>query len=334
MKKRIILSLAIFLTTFLLTKAQDIFFSQFYASHLALNPALTGFTLGDMQVSTIYRAQQNSLIPGYTYAASADYKITRENFSPDILAVGGMVINDHLNAGEQNSLNILTSGAYHKAIGPDNNHYAAMGIQLGMLQRKFDPTVHSYHSQWVDHQYDPDASINENFTKEQAFNFDMNLGFLWYSKINELTALYAGGSAYHLHQPKQSLFGDDARFSRRFIVHGGGRIGLSEEFALVPNVIYMTQNKSKQLVSGLNFEYYIEDASNALRFGTWFRTSDNNLIFSAGFRVQNFQFGISSDFISPVQNVSQTQGALEFSLVYSPFFKQSTKLEADPTRTF
>ena len=111
-------------------QAQDIFFSQFYAAHLSINPALTGFTLGDMQFSTIYRNRTQYLIPSYTYGASLDLKISRDMIKPDMFAAGAMVVLDNVKSGAISSLNAMASGAYHKAIGYDDNHYVAFGAQV------------------------------------------------------------------------------------------------------------------------------------------------------------------------------------------------------------
>jgi type IX secretion system PorP/SprF family membrane protein len=316
--------------------SQDLYFSQFYAAHLSLNPALTGFTLGDMQVGMISRHQNKYLIPSYTGAASVDLKLSRDMLKPDILAVGLMVLYDNIGMGQVTSYNLLASGAYHKSIGYYNNHYFAIGAQLGLLQKQIDFASFTYDDKYdLIYGYDKDAPSGESFdNQEQAYNFDLNLGLLWYSKLSKYSAFYMGGATYHLHEPKQAFLKGDGSFSRRFNIHGGVRIGTSEEFALIPNMIVMMQNASKQIVEGMSFEYLIKNSRTAMRMGTWFRHSDNNLIFSAGMRVQGLQFGVSSDFLSPLQRETQTKGALEFSVVYSPYFKKKAKLEADPTRTF
>ena len=53
------------LCTAYVIQAQDIHFSQFYASPLTLNPAATGDFKGDWRINNIYRKQWNAISPGY-----------------------------------------------------------------------------------------------------------------------------------------------------------------------------------------------------------------------------------------------------------------------------
>src|ERR1035437_9240949 len=64
------------------TYAQDIHFSQYYASPLTLNPALTGLVNGVFRASLNYRNQwfniptQNTIAPYQTYQASFDMPLS------------------------------------------------------------------------------------------------------------------------------------------------------------------------------------------------------------------------------------------------------------------
>mgnify|MGYP000716506177 CR=1 FL=1 len=334
MAKKIIVTVILVAYT-LFGLAQDIYFSQFYAAPLLMNPALTGFYPGDMQVGLNYRNSTNGFIPASTYAASADIKIAKRVIKPNIFALGLVSAIDNVSKGLVSSTNLLASGAYHICMDKRKFHYLSFGAQIGMLERQFNPDDFTYDVQW-DHNtgFHADWPTHENFQIQQAYNFDWNMGFFWYSHLPRYSALFIGSSVFHLHEPKQSFLGKDEHFTRRILIHGGNRIGFNQEFSLIPQFMVMLQNRSQQIIEGLTMEYRIRDTETAFRFGSWFRHSDNSIIFSAGFRASGVQFGLSSDFISPIQKESRTRGAMEFSVVVSPTFTRQSKLSADPTRIF
>ena len=72
-------AIALLLFFFAATQAQDIHFSQFYASPLTLNPALSGFHDGTFRVAGIYRNQWRSVTtPFQTYGASFDMRLLQK----------------------------------------------------------------------------------------------------------------------------------------------------------------------------------------------------------------------------------------------------------------
>ena len=80
--------------------AQDIHFSQYYASPLTLNPALTGLVNGAFRASFNYRNQWfniptlNTIAPYQTYQALVDAPVLRDKLGNDWLGVGGMFYTD------------------------------------------------------------------------------------------------------------------------------------------------------------------------------------------------------------------------------------------------
>ena len=71
-RKIIIVFILILINSFL--NAQDIHFSQYYASPMTVNPAYTGMFNGTYRVGANYRNQWASVsVPYKTFAAYADY---------------------------------------------------------------------------------------------------------------------------------------------------------------------------------------------------------------------------------------------------------------------
>ena len=89
---------AVFMAISLMAGAQDIHFSQYYASPLTLNPALCGKFDGFVRVDGIYRSQyyglsQSSSIYS-TPAASVDFSLLKDQMKGNALGVGLSVVND------------------------------------------------------------------------------------------------------------------------------------------------------------------------------------------------------------------------------------------------
>ena len=102
----------------LAVKAQDPHFSQYFASPLTLNPAMTGYFDGDHRASANFRQQWWSLgSPFVTSTLSFDSKIMQLKLpEKDIFGAGIMALFDQSLGGSFNSINIAASGSYHKAL--------------------------------------------------------------------------------------------------------------------------------------------------------------------------------------------------------------------------
>lgn len=316
--------------------AQDIHFSQFYASPLTLNPALTGFSAGDMRINLNYRNQNQGYIPYTTYSGSIDLKLIPRDIAPDIMAVGVVITSDDAVKGYMKNTIGAVSLAYHKSIGYYSKHFISFGAQAGTIQRSIMPNEFSFPNQWSNNEGYVSTLPNQENLKDQetAWLFDLNLGLMWFSQLGDETSLYAGSSIFHVNKPVEALGGYGDELPVRTVVHGGIRFPLSSEMSMTPNAIWTTQNQNKQLAAGSSFEYKIGETDHTFRLGAWYRLSENALIFSAGLQIHAIQIGVSSDFYSPVHQQARSFGAFEIALVYTPAFKSSTNLPADPSKRF
>src|SRR5688572_13026081 len=107
--------------------SQDIHFTQFYASPLTLNPALTGKMSGDYRLAAIYRGQYKSFTDGdytayATPAASFDIPFVFGKKRNNAIGAGILVVNDLTNNKRLNTLQLQVSVAYHKALDKDFDH--------------------------------------------------------------------------------------------------------------------------------------------------------------------------------------------------------------------
>ena len=308
--------------------SQDIHFSQFYASPLTLNPALTGFSNGTYRATAIYRNQWRSVTQPYvTYSASYDMRLLQGKLPKDIFGVGGMVFSDKSGDGDLGILHLMASVAYHKRIG--KNQYLALGIQGGYVQKSLQFAQLTFPNQFSGTDFDPTIPNQEPYTGGNISYLDFNVGLMWHAAINDGLGLFAGVSWFHLTQPQESFLGATSnKIPARYLGHGGARIKLSDRIWLTPNFVYMYQDKAQELNLGTSVEYHFNDKNNMVAMiGGWYRLVDA-FILSAGYEFKSIRMGVSYDFnASQLTPASHARGAFEISLVYTGILNTSVTRE-------
>ena len=122
--------------------AQDIHFSQYSASPLTLNPALTANINGAFRFAANYRTQWftiptlNSIAPFQTYQVSVDVPILRERLGNDGLGFGGMFYGDRAGDGALTTYCGMASIAYHKAVDRYGKARVSLGLQAGVVSKQ------------------------------------------------------------------------------------------------------------------------------------------------------------------------------------------------------
>src|SRR5690606_36249476 len=122
-------------------KAQDVHFTQYYASPLTLNPALTVLTQCDLRLSANYRSQWASVsINPYTTGSLSFVMATLQGTlnDGDALGVGLLALYDRSGLGALTNINVGLSVAYHKALGMEKRHTISLGVQGTLVQKSID----------------------------------------------------------------------------------------------------------------------------------------------------------------------------------------------------
>jgi type IX secretion system PorP/SprF family membrane protein len=140
--KRLILSLTVGVALVSVSKAQDPNFSQFFASPLTLNPALTGKFDGVYRVAGNYRNQWPTIYNAFTTAtASIDFGIMKKRL-PDVdqFGIGLMGFTDRAGDGVLVSNYAGLSVAYHKGLDENGYHQIGAGFQGTYMNKRLDIT--------------------------------------------------------------------------------------------------------------------------------------------------------------------------------------------------
>ncbi|RMF02503.1 MAG: type IX secretion system membrane protein PorP/SprF [Bacteroidetes bacterium] len=346
------LSLTLLGLFFLLAlSAQDQHFSQFYASPLTLNPALTGMLEGKYRVSMVYRDQwRNSLDNPYqTYSAAADFRYPVRQYKKryrDAIGVGFLFYNDKINAINFTTNQLMIAAAYHKALNPESNQFLSLGVQLGMMQRNIN-----YDQLTFDDQFNGtngfDQPTDELFVENNFATSDVQIGLHYTYSPQGGLGIYAGAAMHHVFEPEMSWYYRaqdpsmrDERLSstlyRKYSAHIGLRIPIGEATQFLPRTLVYTQGPHLSFNAGANLRFLLNDITGtALHLGGWarpVRNADNTTELDAvvtmiGIEHQNFLLGFSYD-ISPGQFTLNTRSrnAFEISVAYLGEYEDETVL--------
>ncbi|MBL4652669.1 MAG: PorP/SprF family type IX secretion system membrane protein [Flavobacteriales bacterium] len=298
--------------------AQDFHLSQFEASPMHLNPAMTGAFEGDHRISLHYRNQWRSLAtkPFVTTALSYDKPIKKvEN-----LKVGGFILNNRAGMGNYNAMNVVASVAYDYALKNRPHHHFVPGIQFGFIHKSVNVDKLTFGSQYTPQDgggLNPDIPSDEVFTNQSLFMFDMNIGGIYYfsSDISRLNP-FIGGSIFHVTQPKESFYGSNNRLPRRYLAHGGAKYNLSQKIQISGYVLAMQQTNAHELTASLFGYYYFKKSDAYIMYGNTWRSKDA-FLFHLGLKYREFVYRVTYDVnTSALSAITNGKGGFEMSIVY------------------
>ena len=308
--------------------AQDPGFSQFFASPLTLNPALTGKFDGAIRVAGNYRNQWPAINNAFiTSTASVDFPILTNKLPiNDTWGVGFMGMTDKTASGILNDNYFGVSTAYHLALDEDGFHSIGVGFQGTYGSQSLDGTRLTFEDglqldgTWL---RSPSEAINSEFVS--VHYFDAGIGALYNASTNGNNNYYFGVSAYHLNHPKVSFLGEDTiNIPTRLTLHGGGFFPITGSASTIyVSGLVNNQAGSREYVLGGAWQIAASQAENyPVNFyaGLWGRFTNNTtdaIIPYVGIDYSDFSLGITYDVnVSALQTASQSRGGIEISLIY------------------
>jgi len=314
--KKTFVSILIVLLPGILLTAQDVQFTQFYASKLYLAPSFAGAIQQD-RIALSYRNQWPNL-PGtfVSYTFSYDHYFSNFNSGVGILVLRDVAGSGDLsttNFGLQYSYDIKINDYWH--IRPGAHFYF---MQTGL---DFDKLI------WND-QLSPGGTGQTSIEQpplETRADVDFATSALVYSE-----KYWLGFTVDHLLKPRTSLYGSEEFVPMKFSLFGGAQVvrrgrllnPIDETLSLA--FLFKSQGGINQLDMGV---YWFKEP---MVIGLWYRGIPfiNNekrgdaIAVLAGYKIDNFSVGYSYDFtISRL--LASTGGAHEISLIYE--FKTTRK---------
>jgi type IX secretion system PorP/SprF family membrane protein len=295
-------------------KAQvDPHFSQYYVYPAWLNPALTGVFDGDVRLSGIYRNQWGNITsPFSTYGAAVEVTTTSN------VNVGVSALRQSAGDGGYKYTTGYASMSYTGVrFGANGGHRIAMGLQLGVIDRRFDRSKLTFGDQWNPingYSGTPSADL---ITNTAATSLDVGVGILYFDGQPGKKANFFGGiSAAHLTRPTDKFsVGEDERLPMRYTFHAGVRIALSENFSLTPNALYLRQGTASEKMIGAYMQAKVTDGTDFLIGGNY-RFKDAFAPY-VGVTHQNLLIGLTYDVnTSDLGKMAKGSNSFELSLSY------------------
>ena len=320
MKKKILIALLSSLV-FNVLVAQDPHFSQFYASPLTLNPALTGKIDGTFRLAANYRNQWPTINNAFTTAtASFDMPILANRLPEfDTWGVGVIGLSDQSGNKILRNNFFGISTAYSKGLDENGYHQLAIGFQGVYTNKRLDVSMADFEDELTSLGFTGITSEVFNNQNVVVNYFDLNVGLLYTGTTNGFDNFYLGASLYHVNRPQESFTGGKFYVEPRLTIHGGGYKPIGTDKMLHGSFIHQRQAGASETILGAAVSFNLngeEENPTALYTGLWYRFNDA-LIPYLGLEVANFRFGFTYDLnSSSLRTASNTRGGAEISLIY------------------
>ncbi len=296
-------------------QAQDFHLSLYDAAPIFLNPAMTGLVETKERAHLHYRSQWNAIANKPFTTALASYEVPKSKWG-----FGGQISNMRAGSANYNVLQLIGSAAYAVTIDRENYHHLSLGLQAGFNQKRMDYQALTFETQWTSANggsFDRTLASEEPFEAQAFFQEVVNFGALYFfgkqqSRLNP----FLGFSAFNLTAPKDAFLRGNARLPRRYFLHAGLRLNVSETFYLVPKILLYSQAKIFQQTYALDAGYYFKGEKFFALGGYTLRISDAS-VFYIGLKKDNYILKLSYDFnTSGLRTVSKTRGAYELSFTW------------------
>lgn len=313
--------------------AQDNHLTQFYASPLTLNPALTGAFEGRYRVGAVYRDQWRGILdnPIKTFTVGGDFRFKApfRTVREDAVGLGLMFFNDKTGVIDFSTTQIAISMAYHKALGVGNRQYLSLGIQGGLTQRNVNYESLNFHDEF-DGLNGYNLGTGEDLPPNNFSFTDYNVGLNYTAKFGRTGRIFLGAAMHHFTSPRVSFEEDNTgegdklypKYSGQFAAHIP--LQRNNRVSIQPRLLFATQGPHLQFNAGTNLRFVMgQYGGSALHIGTWARPVRNNdgmgldaMVALLGLEVNNVLFGLSYDLNLKALGANQRQGAFEISVSY------------------
>lgn len=261
-------ALLAFMVAGLMVQAQDIHFSQYYASPLTLNPALTGKFDGFARVDGIYRGQYYGLSQSSsiyrTPALSVDFSLLKDLMKGNALGVGLSVVNDAQSStgGKIGTTTIALDLGYTLNLNKAKSMQLSVGLEPSFTMKKASGD-YKYPDAFDNNlQYNTASPANEQLAapKKNYFNFDYGL-FFNHKPIDKLT-YYVGFSMKNVARPQTAEIitnNPQGKLNFLYLVHAGLEIVVAPKWTLIPGVLYQNEAKANEANAGITVGYDVMD---------------------------------------------------------------------------
>lgn len=309
----------VFLALFSLDlQAQDIHFSQFYNSHLNLNPALAGNFDGNYRFAGNYRNQWSSVtIPFATFSMSGD---ARNVFGISKAGAGVIFNNDNTGDSRFRTTIFNVAGSYGFDINGDSSNRITAGIQTGVTNKTLSFDELRFDAQYNGTSFQGGLPTRENFNSTSQTFLNLHAGLAYKRTIDSRNIISAGLALFNITKPNESYFDNqEIKLDRRISGFASYQFSVSNSIDIIPSTFFMAQGKYFEYIIGGRGKYILSEVAGsrqAAYLGMFFRTKDAGFI-TAEYDYNNWHFGLSYDInLSTLRQASNGRGGIELSAIY------------------
>ena len=299
------------------TIAQDIHFTQFFNTPLALGPGTIGAFDGDQRISGVFRQQWRSVTTPYrTFGIGGDLAHAARVKG---LGLGAWLYNDRAGDSRLNRFHFSLGGSWTVRPGGATEHALTVGIQAGITSISLNEGGLSFDAQYNGFSFDPQLSSGENFARDGLVHPDVHLGAVYRYEPAPRKLLQLGVSLFNLTSPRIGFLGGPGEpLDGRTSVHVITSFPLTSDLDLRPMAQYMTQGTFQEVALGANLRYILLQRyglERAVIAGLHYRAADAGSVY-AGMEHDDWTMGISYDInTSDLVPASRNRGGIELTVL-------------------
>ncbi len=301
-----------------LSKAQDLHFSQFYHHAMHYSPALTGAFEGEVRAMALARSQWTSVPVSYqSLALGADRKLWQRG--AQALAAGLVLQGDQAGDAGLSWVQMGSSLSVAQRIG--QRQYAAVGLNAGLAQRRFDISRLKFGNQWTGDALDLSLPSKESFDQASGLLLTVGMGLSWRAHSADYRSkVEVGLGAFHLNRPSVG-FRDAASalpLPPRWTISAQATQALSAQVDLIGAGGAWQMGSAREVLLGGGARLWLKPQETALRFTALLRVGDA-IIPALQYEFGDWTVGLSYDWnISDFQVATRNRGGFELAAVYQP----------------
>ena len=309
---------------------QDFSLAHFQEYPLLVNPAYTGFFMGDLRAGVVYKNRWKSVnAPFNSYVAFADGTLNKKMLGDGDFVTGGLHLIGHT-AGDAGFgyVGAMLSSAYYKALSPGENHYLVLGASFGVGNRRLNEELLTFGNQFNGVRYDASIPHNEVVIRNNSNYADMGTGLLWFFSPSEDFRIHTGASYLHFNRTNLTYLGGSDQLDPKFTLIGEIRMQFTDLIRLVPSMLYISQGEFTETIIGAGLRHEFpqivrvhpivrpDNPETALTFGSWYRLDDAIILglkVEYSYAIFSFSYDIN---ISSLNEASHLKEGFEISAAY------------------
>lgn len=293
---------------------QDIHFSEFYASPINLNPALTGQFEGTVRAGIGYRDQYRAVAAPYqTLSVFTDFRDAEILGKNHAFGYGLLLNGDVAGDAGMGTYQVGLPFALHFGLSPKDILSLGAVPSMNMLNIRRDDL--RFGDQFNGFQYKDGSVSAESAELQNPIYFSLAAGINYTHRISQRASASGGISVNNINTPQQTFYQNgDAELPMRFNLHGLYRFALGDDIDALPLVRYSMQSSHREfLIGGQIYHYLPQLTVQAINYGLSFRAMDYDAVIAhIGFVYYLFYVGLNYDInVSQLSTVSNNRGAFE-----------------------